>query len=152
MTQHLIENLNDLIQYAGGEITFQGTIHVGKEVVCMISKNKVHVTGRYKYPITIYFDDFVELNGIAKLFDIYEVALTKCPDYEPYKKEEDELELEMDYNCLLHYNYHQEEYAYFHRNDIKYYFGGGKGSENFIFEMGRGSTPQEAIKNYNKKL
>ena len=65
--QQLIENLNDLIQYAGGEIMFQGTIHVGKEVVCMISKNKVHVTGRYKYPITIYFDDFVELNGIAKL-------------------------------------------------------------------------------------
>ena len=44
------------------------------------------------------------------------------------------------------------KYAYFHRNDIKYYFGAGKGSENFIFEMGRGNTPQEAIKNYNKKL
>ena len=29
MTQQLIENLNDLIQYAGGEILFQGTIHVG---------------------------------------------------------------------------------------------------------------------------
>ena len=30
MTQQLIENLNDLIQYAGGEIAFQGTIQIGK--------------------------------------------------------------------------------------------------------------------------
>ena len=154
MTQQLIENLNDLIQYAGGEIAFQGTIQVGKEVVCMVSKNKVHVTGRYKYPITIYFDDFVKINGIAKLFDIYELALTKCPNYEPYQNE-NKLELEMDYNCLLHYNYHQEEYAYFHRDDIKYYFGAGKEFYNSLdytyVKVGRGSTPQEAIKDYENK-
>ena len=143
MTQTLIENLNDLVKCAGGEIIFHGTIKVGKEVVCGIAKNKVYVTERYKFPIVIYFDDFIEINGIGKLFDIYELALTKVPDYKISN-------INMEYNCLLHYNSYNKKYAYFHRDDVKYYFGAGKGSENVIFEIGRGSTPQEAIKNYKK--
>jgi len=151
MTQQLIENLNDMIQYADGEIRFAGSVKVGKEEVVKITKNQVHVSGRYKFPIMIYFDDFVEINGIGKLFEIYELALTKVPHYKKPQKDENELELEMGYNCLLHYNYHQEEYAYFHRDNVKYYFGAGKGSENFVFKIGRGSTPQEAIKDYENK-
>ena len=155
MTQQLIENLNDMIKYANGEIRFAGSVKVGKEEVVKITKNQVHVSGRYKYQIMIYFDDFVEINGIGKLFDIYELALTKVPNFKPHQKEKVEIELEMDYNCLLHYNYHQEEYAYFHRDDLKYYFGGGKeyynqGHYTYV-KIGRGSTPQEAIKDYENK-
>ena len=146
MTQQLIENLNNLVlKCEEEEIIFSCSLKVGKEEVLGIGKNKVWVGGRYKFPLAVDFEDFIMVNGIGSLFQIYEVASTKVPDH---TREE----VKMDYNCLLHYNPITKKYAYLNRDDVKYYFGAGKGSEGKKFKVGYGVTQQEAIKNYNKQL
>ena len=148
---NLIYGLNLIIEESGGEILFYGTFIVGGGAVLKLNKNKAYI--QKDIPLSkdtvkefiVYFDDFIEIYGEAKFFELYELARLKISNY----KEIDVLE--MDYNFLLHYNSYSKKYACIHRDDLKYYFGAGK---DFLhageIRVGYGNIAEEAIKEASK--
>ena len=87
MKKSLINKLNKMVHIGGNEIEFYGTMRVGDGSVIKISKNKIHIEkdriieGINTRESIIYFDDFVEIHGITKFVEIYELALLKVPSY-----------------------------------------------------------------------
>ena len=76
-----------MVNIEGGDIEFYGTMRVGDGSVVKISKNKIHIEkdkiieGLNTRESIIYFDDFIEMHGIAKFVGICEMANLKVPDY-----------------------------------------------------------------------
>ena len=87
MKSTFINKLNKMVNIGGGEIEFYGTMRVGDGSVVKISKNKIHIEkdkiieGLNTRESIIYFDDFIEMHGIAKFVGICEMANLKVPDY-----------------------------------------------------------------------
>ena len=87
MKSTFINKLNKMVHLGGGEIEFYGTMRVGDGSVVKISKNKIHIEKDKiieKFntrECIIYFDDFIEMHGIAKFVGICEMANLKIPDY-----------------------------------------------------------------------
>ena len=87
MKSTFINKLNKMVNIGGGEIEFYGTMRVGDGYVVKISKNKIHIEKDKIIEIfntrecIIYFDDFIEMHGIAKFVGICEMANLKIPDY-----------------------------------------------------------------------
>ena len=87
MKNTFINKLNKMVNIGGGEIEFYGTMRVGDGSVVKISKNKIHIEkdkiieGLNTRESIIYFDDFIEMHGIAKFVGICEMANLKVPDY-----------------------------------------------------------------------
>ena len=87
MKSTFINKLNKMVNIGGGEIEFYGTMRVGDGSVVKISKNKIHIEkdkiieGLNTRESIIYFDDFIEMHGIAKFVGICEMANLKIPDY-----------------------------------------------------------------------
>ena len=88
MKSIFINKLNKMVNIEGGDIEFYGTMRVGDGSVVKISKNKIHIEkdkiieGLNTRESIIYFDDFIEMHGIAKFVGICEMANLKVPDYE----------------------------------------------------------------------
>ena len=87
MKYTLINNLNKIVTTNGGEIEFYGTLRVGDGSVLSLSKNKIHIEkdriieGVDTRESVIYFDDFIDIHGMAKFVEIYELACLKVPNY-----------------------------------------------------------------------
>ena len=87
MKSTFINKLNKMVNIGLGEIEFYGTMRVGDGSVVKISKNKIHIEkdkiieGLNTRESIIYFDDFIEMHGIAKFVGICEMANLKVPDY-----------------------------------------------------------------------
>ena len=87
MKSIFINKLNKMVNIEGGDIEFYGTMRVGDGSVVKISKNKIHIEkdkiieGLNTRESIIYFDDFIEMHGIAKFVGICEMANLKIPDY-----------------------------------------------------------------------
>ena len=87
MKSIFINKLNKMVNIDGGDIEFYGTMRVGDGSVVKISKNKIHIEkdkiieGLNTRESIIYFDDFIEMHGIAKFVGICEMANLKVPDY-----------------------------------------------------------------------
>ena len=87
MKSTFINKINKMVNIGGGEIEFYGTMRVGDGSVVKISKNKIHIEkdkiieGLNTRESIIYFDDFIEMHGIAKFVGICEMANLKVPDY-----------------------------------------------------------------------
>ena len=87
MKSIFINKLNKMVNIEGGDIEFYGTMRVGDGSVVKISKNKIHIEKDKIIEVLntreciIYFDDFIEMHGIAKFVGICEMANLKIPDY-----------------------------------------------------------------------
>ena len=87
MKSIFINKLNKMVNIEGGDIEFYGTMRVGDGSVVKISKNKINIEkdkiiqGLNTRESIIYFDDFIEMHGIAKFVGICEMANLKVPDY-----------------------------------------------------------------------
>ena len=87
MKNTLINKLNKIVSLDGGELGFYGTMRAGDGAVLKITKNKIHIEkdkiieGLNTRESIIYFDDFIEMHGIAKFVGICEMANLKVPDY-----------------------------------------------------------------------
>ena len=94
MKYTLINKLNKIVSLDGGELGFYGTMRAGDGAVLKITKNKIHIEkdriieGLNTKECIIYFDDFMEIYGEGKFFELYELAKLKVPNY---KDDEEEL-------------------------------------------------------------
>ena len=87
MKYTLINNLNKIILIAGGKMEFYGTLRAGDGAVLKITKNKAYIhkdipsSKDDAEEFIVYFDDFMEIYGEAKFFELYELAKLKVPNY-----------------------------------------------------------------------
>ena len=93
----LINKLNKIVSLDGGELGFYGTMRAGDGAVLKITKNKIHIEkdkiieGLNTRECIIYFDDFMEIYGEAKFFELYELAKLKVPNYKDDEKDSEGL-------------------------------------------------------------
>ena len=97
MKKILINELNKIISLTKGEIEFYGSLRAGDGAVLKITKNKAYIhkdipsSKDDAEEIIIYFNDFIELYGEAKFFELYELACLKVPNYKEDEKDSEGL-------------------------------------------------------------